>query len=334
MYYINFFVAFRQSGQTLVLNHHMTHVTHMTSQVLQMLPIFEFVGTCSSLVACCCCSPAMRWKKAGKFGNPRRKKEKKQNILRNNALNTCNCGNKKHIYIYIYLYLYICIVNNIIFFLDHSYVPREYASETPNSKHLQGDLRCTVRPFNSIQNDGLMWTCVTFIYIYIWVFPKIGMVNPPKWMVKIMVNQALWTTWDDLGGGKTHPYFWFNTYIYINHQPSWIFLWFSMMASWLGRALRTELSTPLGIRRSDPLEMVRILPQGGSLASQSINAWTIIKTVPNTCQTSKIPKKFRGNWSPTKKTATQNTLSFQTATPPNSPPFFFRLTTWTTPVFF
>ena len=41
-----------------------------------------------------------------------------------------------------------------------------------------------------------------------WVFPKIGG-KPPKWMVKIMENPI---KMDDLGG-KTTPYFWFNTHV-------------------------------------------------------------------------------------------------------------------------
>ena len=44
------------------------------------------------------------------------------------------------------------------------------------------------------------------IYIYMWVFPKIGG-TPPKWMVKIMENP---TKMDDLGG-KPH-YFWKHPY--------------------------------------------------------------------------------------------------------------------------
>ena len=41
------------------------------------------------------------------------------------------------------------------------------------------------------------------------VEPKIGVVNPPKWMVKIMENPI---KMDDLGGPPAHPYFWKHPY--------------------------------------------------------------------------------------------------------------------------
>ena len=44
----------------------------------------------------------------------------------------------------------------------------------------------------------------------IWVLnQKLGVVNPPKWMVKIMVPNPI--KMDDFGG--FHPYFWVNTHM-------------------------------------------------------------------------------------------------------------------------